>query len=94
MRRRWDSPPSYTPPTRESNCVTSARLRVSRLKRPRFKGASGDTHSTLTKARVLISCAAFALPLTAEQLSVGSGTVQRIKREMEATGPFENAEAA
>ncbi len=30
----------------------------------------------------------------AEEVGVGSGTVQRIKREMEATGPFENAEAA
>ncbi len=30
----------------------------------------------------------------AKECGVGSGTVQRIKREMEATGPFENAEAA
>ena len=30
----------------------------------------------------------------AAECGVGSGTVLRIKREMEATGPFENAEAA
>ena len=30
----------------------------------------------------------------AKEVGVGSGTVQRIKREMEAAGPFENAEAA
>ena len=31
---------------------------------------------------------------SAAECGVGSGTVLRIKREMEATGPFENAEAA
>ena len=30
----------------------------------------------------------------AKEVGVGSGTVQRIKREMEAAGPFENAKAA
>ena len=58
-----------------------------RLGRPRIDPAlEKQIQSQLRAGKGILKVAA--------DCGVGSGTVLRIKREMEATGPFENAEAA